>query len=70
MTTPPPPGPPSPPDAPLLSQRAVVVLLTAAFIGAVFGVLTFFSTGNAAGALLAGLTGTGASTLGLHKIIG
>ena len=67
--TSPPPGPP-PTGGPLLSERAVLVLLAAAFIGVVVGALTFFSAGNAAGALLAGLTGAGASTLGLHKLIG
>ncbi|MGW6790758.1 hypothetical protein [Streptomyces chartreusis] len=74
MTTPPIPPPepsPSSPDAePLLSQRAALVLLMAAFIGTVVGVLTFFSASNAAGALLAGVTAFGASTLGLHKLIG
>lgn len=76
MTTPhpstPPPAPdsPSPDVEPLLSQRAVVVLLAAAFIGALVGVLTFFSAGHVAAALLAGLTGFGTSTLGLHKLIG
>ncbi|SOD87654.1 hypothetical protein [Streptomyces sp. Ag109_G2-15] len=75
MTTQPPPPPPAPnspgsqPEA-LVTQRAVLVLLAAAFIGATVGALSFFSTGNAAGALLAGLTGAGASTLGLHKLMG
>ncbi|MBT2491312.1 hypothetical protein J7E96_22870 [Streptomyces sp. ISL-96] len=46
------------------------MLLTAAFIGTTVGVLTFFSAVNAAGALLAGLTGFGVSTLGLHKLMG
>ncbi|MEU6071826.1 MULTISPECIES: hypothetical protein [Streptomyces] len=74
MTTPTPPPPePSPSSAdtePLLSQRAALVLLMAAFIGTVVGVLAFFSTGNAASALLAGVTAFGTSTLGLHKLIG
>ncbi|MER6635335.1 hypothetical protein ACFCXC_01475 [Streptomyces microflavus] len=64
-----PPATPSPDAQPLLSQRAVLVLLAAAFIGSAVGVLTFLSAGNIAGALLAGLTGAGASTLGLHKLI-
>ncbi|AQU67729.1 hypothetical protein BBN63_17265 [Streptomyces niveus] len=54
---------------PLLPQRSVLVLLAAAFIGVIVGVLTFFSAGSVAGALLAGLTGSGASTLGLHILI-
>ncbi|MFI1928684.1 hypothetical protein [Streptomyces sp. NPDC020377] len=76
MTTPPPgttgPDPrPGDPDAgPLLSQRTALVLLMAAFIGTVVGVLALFSAGNVAGALLAGVTGFGTSTLGLHKLIG
>ncbi|MER6128634.1 hypothetical protein ABT173_39955 [Streptomyces sp. NPDC001795] len=71
MSTSPPGSPaPSPETEPLLTQRAVLVLLTAAFIGVAVGVLTYFSSGNAAGAVLAGLTGAGASTLGLHKLIG
>ncbi|MBE4739813.1 hypothetical protein [Streptomyces caniscabiei] len=76
MTTPHPSTPPTAPDSsspevePLLSQRAVVVFLAAAFVGAVVGVLTYFSAGQVAAALLAGLTGFGTSTLGLHKLIG
>ncbi|MEV8319868.1 hypothetical protein AB0Q95_37490 [Streptomyces sp. NPDC059900] len=76
MTTPPPeptgpqPAPSAPDTQPLLSQRAALVLLTAAFIGTLVGVLTWFSAGNAAGALLAGVTGFGAGTVGLHKLIG
>ncbi|WP_221890462.1 hypothetical protein, partial [Streptomyces sp. WAC07061] len=63
--------PPPPPDAePLVSARTALVLLTAAFIGTVLGALTFLSTGNAAGGLIAALSGFGAATLGLHKLIG
>jgi hypothetical protein len=36
---------------PLLSQRAVLVLLTAAFLGTIVGVLTFLSMANGADAL-------------------
>ncbi|WP_037628739.1 hypothetical protein [Streptomyces aureus] len=70
MTTPPPPPPHNPDAEPLLTQRTVLVLLTASFIGTIIGVLVFFSSGNSAGALLAGLTGFGTSTLGLHQLIG
>ncbi|MGJ5831959.1 hypothetical protein [Streptomyces ossamyceticus] len=76
MTTPlpgpadPEPRPSSPDTEPLLSQRTALVLLIAAFIGTVVGVLALFSAGNVAGALLAGVTGFGTSTVGLHKLIG
>ncbi|MFJ7898828.1 hypothetical protein [Streptomyces anthocyanicus] len=61
--------PPGPPD-PLLSQRALLVLLTAAFLGTVIGALTFLGGGSAATAVVAGLVTAGASTLGLHTLIG
>ncbi|MFC4508253.1 MULTISPECIES: hypothetical protein [Streptomyces] len=75
MTTPPlpqpAPNPPSPDGEPLLTQRALLIFVSAAVIGAIVGVLTFFSgVGNAAGALLAGLTGFGASIFGLHRLTG
>ncbi|MFD0435567.1 hypothetical protein [Streptomyces chartreusis] len=71
MTTTPSSPPPAPDAEPtLLSQRALLVFLAAAFIGVIVGGLTFFSTGNTAGSLLAGLMGAGASTLGLNKLIG
>ncbi|SEB83305.1 hypothetical protein SAMN05428939_0849 [Streptomyces sp. TLI_105] len=82
MSTQPPPHPgtasqadptptPSPPDTePLVSLRTALVLLTAAFIGTIAGALTALSTSNVPGALLAAMTGFGASTLGLHKLIG
>ncbi|MEU6687760.1 hypothetical protein [Streptomyces sp. NPDC046832] len=56
--------------APLLSQRTLLILLTAVVIGAVFGVLTFFSASSVAGAVLAGLGATGVSVMGLHALIG
>ncbi|MFD9807609.1 hypothetical protein ACFWZZ_10875 [[Kitasatospora] papulosa] len=60
-----------PPDRePLLTIHAAVVLVMAAIVGATMGVLTFFSAGNAAAALLAGFTGFGASALGLDKVVG
>ncbi len=64
------PNPPSSEPAKLLTQRAVLVLFSAAFVGVIVGVLTFFSAGNVAGAVLAGLTGCGAATLGLHSLMG
>lgn len=67
-TPPPVPGPEDP--KPFLSVRTVIVLLTAAFIGAIAGVLTYFSTGNTAGAVLAGLIGVGASVPALNSLIG
>lgn len=62
------PTPPNEPD-PFLTAHAAIVLLTAAFIGLVVGGLTFLSGGLAAGAVLAGLTGFGASVPVLHKLI-
>ncbi|WP_177181547.1 hypothetical protein [Streptomyces sp. TLI_105] len=53
-----------------MSLRTALVLLTAAFIGTIAGALTALSTSNVPGALLAAMTGFGASTLGLHKLIG
>ncbi|MFJ5142782.1 hypothetical protein [Streptomyces sp. NPDC088707] len=44
--------------------------MAAAFIGAIVGVLAFLSSGNLAGALLAGIAGIGASAPVLHKLIG
>ncbi|MBQ0855655.1 hypothetical protein J8N05_46715 (plasmid) [Streptomyces sp. BH-SS-21] len=64
----PPPAAPGP--GPLLSPRALLILLAAVVIGAIVGVLTFFSAGSAAGAILAGLCGSGASIMGLHLLIG
>ncbi|MFJ2241809.1 hypothetical protein [Streptomyces sp. NPDC087859] len=59
-----------PRSEPLLTQRAVLVLLTAAFFGFVVGGLTYLSTRDVASAALAGLACAGASTLGLHQLIG
>ncbi|MGW1068271.1 hypothetical protein ACWD4F_27585 [Streptomyces aureus] len=67
--SPPPPGSPGPGTGPLLSQRTLLIVLTAVVIGAAFGVLTFFSAGSASGAVLAGLGASGASTLGLHTLL-
>ncbi|GHJ97729.1 hypothetical protein SNE510_72480 [Streptomyces sp. NE5-10] len=70
--TPTPPTPPTPEsEGPggLLTVHATLVLLAAAFIGAVAGVLTSFSTGNTAAALLAGLTACGVSIPVLHRLI-
>ncbi|MGW7207103.1 hypothetical protein [Streptomyces sp. NPDC054837] len=53
-----------------MTQRAVLVLLTAAFLGLVVGGLTYLSTRDVASAALAGLACAGASTLGLHQLIG
>ncbi|NUW02874.1 hypothetical protein [Streptomyces sp. CAI 127] len=55
---------------PLLTAHAAIVLMMAILIGMVIGVLTFLSVGDAAAALLAGLTGSGFSIPVLHKHIG
>lgn len=69
MTTPPS-GSSGPGTEPLLSQRTLLVFLTAAFFGTVVGVLSFLSAANVAGAVLAGLFAAAASTVGLHALIG
>lgn len=55
---------------PLLTPHAALVLLAAAFAAAVIGALTFLSAGNAAAAVLAGLTGGAVSAPALHRMIG
>ncbi|MFJ9195866.1 hypothetical protein [Streptomyces globisporus] len=55
---------------PLVTAHAAIVFMMAILIGMVVGVLTFLSVGDTAAALLAGLTGSGASTPVLHKHIG
>ncbi|MFF3456987.1 hypothetical protein ACFYXH_22160 [Streptomyces sp. NPDC002730] len=67
-TPPPAPGPEDP--KPFLPARTAIVLLMAAFVGAIAGVLTYFSTGNTAGAALAGLAGFGGSVPVLNSLIG
>ncbi|GGP00298.1 hypothetical protein [Wenjunlia tyrosinilytica] len=70
--TPPPRTPPAPShldDPPLLTVHSAVVLLTACFIGAIIGGMTFLTGGPAAGAVLAGLTGAGATTPVLRTLI-
>lgn len=57
-------------SGPLLSVHAALVLLTAACVGAVIGVLAAHSTGDTAGSLLAGLSGFGISAQALHKLVG
>ncbi|MET4924713.1 hypothetical protein P3L51_20545 [Streptomyces sp. PSRA5] len=70
MTTAPTPPPVPTGDAtPFLPVRTAIVLQTAAFVGAISGVLTYFSTGNTAGAILAGLIGLGASVPTLNGLI-
>ncbi|WP_371502985.1 hypothetical protein OG871_37575 [Kitasatospora sp. NBC_00374] len=56
--------------APLLTVRTTIILLAAAVIGLVAGGLTLLGGGPAPDAVLAGLTGAGASVPVLHKLIG
>ncbi|GGT55191.1 hypothetical protein GCM10010271_68770 [Streptomyces kurssanovii] len=65
---PPSPGPEAP--RPLLTAHAAIVLLMAALVGAIAGVLTGFSTDNVPGAMLAGLGAAGLSVPVLHNLIG
>ncbi|MFE0777828.1 hypothetical protein [Streptomyces sp. NPDC058861] len=57
-------------EGPLLSAHAMLVFVGATLIGLVCGGLTYASTGNTAGAMLAGLTAAGVSAATLHKLIG
>ncbi len=71
MTPASPPPTPEPDDpGPLLTAHAAIVLLAALLVGAIAGILTLLSTGTAAAALLAGMTGFGVSVPVLHKLIG
>lgn len=71
MSSSPAPLPPNPPGhGPFMSLNTAVVLLTAAVIGLIVGGLTFLSGGLVAGAVLAGLTGAGASIPVLRSLIG
>jgi hypothetical protein len=63
-------GPGTEDPGPLLSAHATLVFLAAGFAGAVVGVLTFYSAGNTAGALLAGVTSGAISAVALHRLIG
>ncbi|MFJ9447191.1 hypothetical protein ACIRRH_35875 [Kitasatospora sp. NPDC101235] len=58
-----------PETAPLLTAYAALILLTAAVIGLITGGLAFLSGSPAAGAILAGLSGTGVSVPVLHRLI-
>ncbi|MET9707760.1 hypothetical protein [Streptomyces griseus] len=57
-------------SGPLLTSRSALILVAAVVLGGIAGVLTHFSTGNTATAMLAGLAGAGASTPVLHTLIG
>ncbi|MFI9213899.1 hypothetical protein ACIGW7_37915 [Streptomyces sp. NPDC053253] len=46
------------------------MLVGAGLIGLVVGGLTYLSTGNTAGAVLAGMTAGGVSAPVLHKLVG
>ncbi|MFJ8584885.1 hypothetical protein ACIRD2_09530 [Streptomyces sp. NPDC093595] len=61
--------PDQPDPAPFLTVHTALVLLAAAFIGSVVGGLAFLSGGPVAGAVLAGLTGFGASVPVLRSLI-
>jgi hypothetical protein len=63
------PDAPSTDIPPFLTVHTTVVLLTALLIGCVGGALTFLSGSPLAGAVLAGLTGGGASIPVLRSLI-
>jgi len=63
------PAAPSADVPPFLTVHTAVVLLAALFIGCVGGGLTFLSGSPLAGAVLAGLTGAGASVPVLRSLI-
>ncbi|ROQ26076.1 hypothetical protein EDD98_5668 [Streptomyces sp. PanSC19] len=54
----------------LLTEHAFLVLVGAGLIALVVGGLTYLSTGNTAGAVLASMTAGGVSAPVLHKIVG
>ncbi|WP_433573953.1 hypothetical protein [Streptomyces sp. CA-251247] len=54
---------------PFMTMHTVVVLLTAMFIGAIAGGLTYLTAVPVAGAVLAGLTAAGASVPVLRSLI-
>ncbi|GAA3850966.1 hypothetical protein GCM10022243_15980 [Saccharothrix violaceirubra] len=58
-----------PDPAPFFTVHTALILLAAAFIGAVVGGLTFLSGGPVAGAVLAGLIGFGTSVPVLRSLI-
>ncbi|GHH57480.1 hypothetical protein [Streptomyces candidus] len=62
---------PDPDDPqPFLSIHTALVLLMAAFIGVVVGVLTFYARQSIPEALLAGLASTGLCIASLRNMIG
>lgn len=54
----------------LLTAHAALVFVAAAILGGLVGFLTHLSVGNAAAAVLAGLTAGGVSAPVLHRLIG
>ncbi|MFD8290587.1 hypothetical protein [Streptomyces lavendulae] len=63
------PAPVPPEPGPFMTLHTALVLLAAAFIGAVVGGLTFLSGGPVAGAVLAGITASGVSVPVLRTLI-
>ncbi|MFF1736540.1 hypothetical protein [Streptomyces sp. NPDC058247] len=64
------PAPPPPEKPPLLSLRTAVILFMAAATGIGIGALTFATTKSYPEAVRNGLIAAGASTVGLHSLIG
>ncbi|MEU0989928.1 hypothetical protein [Streptomyces sp. NPDC005953] len=57
------------PQPPFLTVHTVLVLLTAAFFGAAFGALAYWSAGSVPGAALIGLSTAGVSIPVLRTLI-
>ncbi|MFF9070546.1 hypothetical protein ACF09E_34890 [Streptomyces sp. NPDC014891] len=69
-TTPPAEGQQGEDPGALLTGHAFLVFVGAGFIALIVGGLTHLSTGNTAGAVLAGLMAAGVSAPALHKLVG
>lgn len=70
FTTPPAGGRQAEDPGVLLTGHAFLVLVGAGLIALIIGGLTYLSTGNTAGAVLAGMTAGGVSAPVLHKLVG
>ncbi len=70
VTTPPAGGRQAEDPGALLTEHALLVLVAAVLIALIIGGLTYLSTGNTAGAVLAGMTAGGVSAPVLHKLVG
>jgi hypothetical protein len=59
----------TPPPGPLLSIRAALILLIAIVVGLAAGVLSYFSNGGIATAVLIGGAGAGGALMLFHSLL-